>query len=163
MADLQMGYELNQHITTVLNNIITDTGRQIERDNELIWDGFLHQLNNDDWAAMFAAFDDLVTKKDIFLTPHQQRKFQDAYTTFKRDKDLRPKCMDIRTKFKSTKDLAWAMIMIIREVVNASNGVNIPNVDSGLKPKNTSSEKELKTYRREYNITVIERLFEITP
>lgn len=151
MANSKDGQILIEHITDVLNNIITTTGRQIDRDEAAIWDGFLHQLNNDEWESMFMAFKELVAKHNIFLSHHQQRKFDDAYTTFKRDSLKRERCMDIRNKFMNTKNLAWGMIMTIREVVNQANKVDIPNVDA---PKQaTTKTVTTKGNKRVINIS----------
>lgn len=160
MAKIEVGNELCEYITGVLNNIITTTGKQIAKDNKEIWDGFLHKVDNEDWAAMFEAFKHKLANSDQFLSQHQQDKFDRAYTTFKRDSQLRERCMDIRTQHKNTKDLAWAMIHVIREVWNADKGIDIPNVDQPQKatPK---TARQIKEYRREINITIQERLFEI--
>lgn len=154
-----IGNELCELITDLLNNIITGTGQQIKKDNKEIWDGFLHIIGNDEWAAMFEAFKQKVSDLDLVLRPDQQQKFETAYTTFQRDRHLRERCMDIRTKHKNTKELAWAMIMTIREVWNKSQGRDIPNVDT--RPPEPKTPKEIKQYRREINITIQERLFEI--
>lgn len=151
-----IGEQLCEHITDTLNDIIKNTG-QIKKDNKEIWDGFLHQVTNDEWAAMFEAFKQKVSDEDIALRPDQQDKFERAYTTFQRDRHLRERCMDIRHKHKNTKDLAWAMIMTIREVWNKSKGIDIPNVDKEPPP---ITPKEIKKYRREINITIQEKLFE---
>lgn len=157
---LQLGQELCAHITTVLNDIITTTGQQIQKDNKQIWDGFLHQVTNDEWSAMFKAFKHEVEANDICLRPDQVHKFDSAYTTFKRDSQLRERCMDVRTRHKNTKDLAWGMIMTIREIWNKKQGIDIPNVDTTVQslPK---TPYERRKYRREYNITIQETLFEI--
>jgi hypothetical protein len=159
MTELETGNLLCEHITEVLNRIITTTGEQIQKDNKEIWDGFLHQLNNDEWAAMFLAFKTLVDRENLSLRPDQQRKFDAAYTTFKRDSLLRERCMDIRNRAKNTKDLAWAMIMTIREVWNFSKGLDIPNVNTKLPEPETAYEK--RKYRREINIQIQETLFEL--
>lgn len=130
MANSQDGLILLEHITTVLNNLITSKGKQIDRDEKVIWDDFLHQLTNDEWESMFMAFKQLVDKHSIILTNHQDRKFSEAYTTFQKDKHKREKCLDILNKFMNTRSLAWGMIMVIREVVNQANKVDIPNVDA---------------------------------
>lgn len=129
MANTQDGNLLCEHITQVLNNIITTTGQQIDKDEPKIWDDFLHQLTNDEWESMFMAFKHMVDKHSILLTHHQQRKFDEAYATFQKDKNKRARCMDIRNRFMNTKTLAWGMIMTVREVVNQANKQHIPNVD----------------------------------
>ena len=130
MASVQDGVLLMDHITDILNDLITSTGKQIDRNEKIIWDGFLHQVLNDEWESMFMAFKELVAKNNIFLTHHQQRKFDEAYLTFQKDKVKRERCMDIRNRFMNTKELAWSMIMTIREVNNLSKGRDIPNVDA---------------------------------
>jgi hypothetical protein len=135
MANTQDGLILCEHITQVLNDIITKTGKQIDKDEPKIWDDFLHEINNDEWESMFMAFKTMIEQHKIHLTHHQQRKFDEAYITFQKDKLKRERCMDIRNRFMNTKTLAWGMIMTIREVVNQVNKVDIPNVDKPLVPQ----------------------------
>jgi len=135
MANTQDGLILCEHITQVLNDIITKTGKQIDKDEPAIWDGFLHQLTNDEWESMFTAFKVLIEQHKIHLTHHQQRKFDEAWITFQKDKHKRERCMDIRNKFMNTKTLAWGMIMTIREVQNQVNKKDIPNVDKPVVPQ----------------------------
>lgn len=164
MADKQAGYEICQYITDTLNNLITSTGKQIDRNEKAIWDGFLHKASNEDWDDMFAAFKDVIDTKGIHLTQHQQLKFDEAYTTFKRDRHHRERCMDVEVKFKSTKKLAWAMIMTIREVFNEVNKVSIPNQDSNvtiIKSKGKQQRIEIRTDKTATHITVFHSLFDL--
>lgn len=157
MANLEQGYELCQHITDTLNNIINKTGRQIDKNEPEIWDGFLHQASNQDWEDMFAAFKHMISNSEVFLENHQQCKFDEAYTTFQRDKNKRERCMDIRNKYKNTKYMAWSMIMIIREVVNAINGVKISNTNSKDIP-----DSKIKQSKHRMSITItFDTLFDV--
>lgn len=149
MANNQDGLILCEYITQILNNIITTTGKQIDKDEPAIWDDFLHQLTNDEWESMFMAFKSLLDKHNILLTHHQQRKFDEAYITFQKDKHKRQRCMDIRNKFMNTKAMSWGMIMTIREIVNQANKQNIPNVDA---PKPPESKPHVPGLRRKINI-----------
>lgn len=160
MATAEDGLILCQHITDVLNNLITSKGQQINRNEPAIWNDFLHQLNNDDWESMFMAFKQTISKSNVLLTHHQQRKFDEAYTTFQKDKHKREKCMDILNKFMNTRTLAWSMIMVIREVMNQVNGVDVPNVDAAKKPE---VKPQTPGQRRRINITIEiwEDLFEV--
>jgi hypothetical protein len=162
MANLQDGQLLCEHITEVLNTLITTTGKQIDKDEPQIWDGFLHQITNDEWESMFMAFKQIVEDHKIHLTHHQQRKFDEAYMTFQKDKVKRERCMDIRNRFMNTKTLAWGMIMTVREVVNASKGQDIPNVD---KPKLPEPKPPQEGKKRRINITakieIWEDLFDV--
>lgn len=160
MANTQDGLLLCEHITDVLNTLITTKHKQIDKDEPAIWDGFLHQLTNDEWESMFMAFKDLVSKHNIFLTPHQQTKFDEAYTTFQKDKLKRERCMDIRNKFMNTKKLAWAMIMTIREVVNQVNNVDIANVDSKPTPVEQPQVKK-RVINISARIEIWEDLFDV--
>jgi hypothetical protein len=162
MANLQDGQLLCEHITGILNNLITKTGKQIDRDEPQIWDGFLHQITNDEWESIFMAFKQIVDDNKILLTHHQQRKFDEAYMTFQKDKVKRERCMDIRNRFMNTKTLAWGMIMTVREVVNQANKVDIPNVD---KPKLPEPPPHKEGKKRRINITakieIWEDLFDV--
>jgi hypothetical protein len=108
------------------------------------------------------AFTHTIDHKRILLTHHQQRKFDEAYATFHKDKLKRERCMDIRNRFMNTKDKAWAMIMVIREIYNQANGKDIPNVDA---PKTPEPPKHQEGKRRKINIhatiEIWEDLFEV--
>lgn len=162
MANTQDGLILCEHITQVLNDIITKTGKQIDKDEPEIWQGFLHQLTNDEWESIFMAFKHLVDEHSIHLTHHQQRKFDEAYMTFQKDKLKRERCMDIRNRFMNTKTLAWGMIMTVREVVNQVYKQDIPNVD---KPREPEPQPQPEGRRRKINITakieIWEDLFDV--
>lgn len=162
MANSADGLLLIDHITDVLNDLIVKTGKQIDKDETVIWDGFLHQLNNDEWASMFLAFKELVSNNNIFLTHHQQRKFDEAYMTFEKDKLKRERCMDIRNRFMNTKQLAWSMIMTIREVYNTVKGRDIPNVDAAPPAvKTVSKAGQRRVINIQAKIEIWEDLFEV--
>lgn len=156
------GALLNQYITDQLNDIILSTGKAIDKDNPKIWQGFLHQLTNDNWASMFEAFKHLVDSKGILLTHHQQQKFDEAYMTFHKDKLKRERCMDIRNRFMNTKTLAWGMIMTIREVYNQANNTAIANQDQQTQPE---AKPQAPGRRRKINvhatIEIWEDLFDV--
>ena len=162
MANAQDGLILCQHITDILNNIIISTGKQIDKNEKSIWDDFLHQINNDEWESMFMGFKETVAKHRVFLTHHQQRKFDEAYTTFQKDKHKRERCMDIRNKFMNTKDTAWAMIMVIREITNQATGIDIPNVDAPKKPEPVKPQAgKRRVINIQAKIEIWEDLFEV--
>ena len=162
MASVQDGVLLMDHITDILNDLITSTGKQIDRDEKIIWDGFLHQVLNDEWESMFMAFKELVAKNNIFLTHHQQRKFDEAYLVFQKDKVKRERCMDIRNRFMNTKELAWSMIMTIREVNNLSKGRDIPNVDAAKpQPKPVTKPGQRRKINIHATIEIWEDLFDV--
>jgi hypothetical protein len=162
MANVNDGMVLCEHISDVLNTLIKNKGTQIRKDESVIWDEFLHVINNQEWADMFAAFEQVIETHKIFLTEHQERKYQEAKSQFTRDQYKRERCMDIRNRFMNTKDKAWAMIMVIREVFNDKNNRNIPNVDRE-KPKPQPVTQPGK--RRRINVTatieIWEDLFEV--
>lgn len=162
MANAQDGLILLEHITGVLNNLIIKSGKQIDRDEKAIWDDFLHQLTNDEWESMFMAFKELVSKHGIFLSHHQQRKYDEAYTTFQKDKHKREKCLDILNKFMNTRTLAWGMIMVIREVVNQANKVDVPNVDAPktVQTKTTTKNGQKRVINISARIEIWEDLFQ---
>jgi hypothetical protein len=157
MANIPAGHALNQHITDVLNDIIITTKHKIDRDEPKIWQDFLHQLSNEDWEDMFAAFEELLDTSDVLLTNYQSRKYQEARQTFNLDKLRRERCMDVRTKFMNTKEKAWSMIMVIREYYNACQGVNIPNQDS-IEPASAKAKGKYK--KIEVTIKIFEELFD---
>jgi len=161
MANLKQGYELNQYITDVLNNLIETTGHQIQRDEPKIWAEFLHVLDNDNWSDMFAAFKDCLDNNNIFLNALQERRYDEALKTFERDSQLRESCMDILTQAKNTRKLAWGMIMTIREVTNEKNKINIPNVDNAVKTTKPVKGIEIEKTKEYTKIIIFNDLFDI--
>jgi hypothetical protein len=155
--DLPTGHALNQHITDVLNDIIISTKRQIDRDEKKIWHGFLHELSNEDWENMFAAFEDLMKTSPNLLTNYQSRKYEEARQIFNIDKNRRERCMDVRNKFMNTREKAWSMIMVIREYYNSCQGKNIPNQDT-VEPSTKIAKDKYK--KIEITVKIFEDLFD---
>lgn len=160
MANISQGNELNQYITDTLNGLITSTGRQIDKNERVIWDEFLHILDNNNWADMFEAFKKVLETENIFLNSIQERRYTEARTTFERDSQLRDRCMDILNKAKNTRVLAWGMIMVIREVYNEKNKINIPNVDRAVKTVKSTKGIEVEKTKEYTRITIFNDLFE---
>lgn len=160
MANLTQGNDLNQYITDTLNNLITSTGQQINKNERVIWDEFLHIIDNDNWADMFAAFKDTLDHHDIFLNSIQERRYREALATFERDSKLRERCMDVLTKAKNTRTLAWGMIMTVREVYNEKNKITIPNQDRAVKTVKSTKGIEIERTKEYTRVTIFNDLFD---
>jgi len=128
---LDPGRILINEITQVLNDIILSTGKTIPLNNSTIWDQYLHKWTNQDWADMLDAFIDMCDKRPDLAKPFHQQACETAVMIMHKNSLLKnePRILDS----KANKKTAWKMIMAMRELSNAHNGINIPNEDMPLR------------------------------
>jgi hypothetical protein len=120
--ELEQGLDHWHSIAQCLNDEIRKSG-EIAIDNRRIWDGYLHRWNNDDWAMILIAFDQLMTDHPNLVKPFHRDAFETAKGVYLDHCDDHARCLDTR----QTKRHAWRMIMSLREVWNAVNNINLPN------------------------------------
>lgn len=113
-------------ITQYLNEIIRATGKQIDINNHALWDKYFHTWTNQDWDIMLSALESLVETTPDLFKPWHKRNIQEARSAWHAQKNKSDRILDS----KKHKRKAWACVMTIREVVNAINGVDIPNEDA---------------------------------
>jgi len=102
-------------------------GKDIERDNDTIWGGFLHRLTNDDWLDILTVFPMIVKEHHVFLKTYQENGLKRTCETLERYWDI-PRCLDIKNGRMDNKKIQWQMIMIIREVYEIINNIKYPKV-----------------------------------
>lgn len=123
MSNIERGMREIEVLTDYLNNTILMTGKPIERDNHSLWKRFFHHYNNTDWDNMLTAMELIKDNyPDAFKIFHKQA-LSDA-------RDVLASAGSEHTRILDTgpyKTKAWRVAMAIREVVNAVNGVDIPN------------------------------------
>jgi hypothetical protein len=154
MANLDRGIDLWESMANTLNQIVLDTGK-IERDNPTIWQGYLHQWNNEEWEDIFYAVNTVKSIHPDAFTDFNERKLVEATAVFKRAKMLHLRCMDR----KSTKTYAWSTIMLMREVWNTIHQQHIPFTDTKKKPKKPI---EVTSDDEKTVITIFHQLFTVT-
>ena len=123
MANIERGMRELEILTDYLNDVILKTGKAIERDNHDLWKKFFHHYNNQDWDNMLSALE-LIREHypDAFERFHSQAML-DAREALATEGSEHRRVLDTRPH----KTKAWRTAMAIREVLNAVNGVSIPN------------------------------------
>ena len=112
-------------ITDLLNGIITDTGKAIDIDNQMIWKGFLHQREDDKefWEDTIQAMEMLERECRAKFKGFNHEALWGAREALDTNKSKHPRCMDQAPN----KGKTWKLIMSIREVINAINDLDLPN------------------------------------
>ena len=137
-----------QHIDNIcdhLNTVITQTGKQLDKNDATLWGEYLHKWKNDDWRSVFLAFDHVCDRAGIFLDEDQQRAIDNARFNLKMYSKHTERAMDIRRgttmarKLKTyTQGNTWHALMVIRDVYSEVIGDGIRNEDQQPKtPGNT--------------------------
>jgi hypothetical protein len=141
---MQNGIDKFQHIAKVqVDWRMTNGGKDIERDNTAIWDGFLHRLTNDDWFDILCVFPMITKEHHVFLRSYQDNGYERCCKTLERYWDT-PRCLDIKNSRMDNKRIQWQMIMIIREVYETINNTQYPKVpQSTAVPKSAHKFNEL--------------------
>lgn len=127
-ANIVNGIKNCEMITEMLNGIIRESGR-IDINNKTIWQGFLHQpeVDNEFWEDTLTALEALMDHAPYAWSVVNKGQIWDARSAFDQNKHLHHRCLDAKIGGKSLKGFAWKTIMTTREVINAINGVDLPN------------------------------------
>lgn len=152
MADYERGIDLWEQLTDTLNNEITTTGKKIDINNKTIWNQWLHQLNNQDWEDMLAAFAECYQEDNSIAANYHINNIERARSTLLRG-DPNKRVLDQ----KINKKLAWATMMTLRETLNKIRGITVPNEDRKQTKRKTDVEHTAEYTR----VTVWHNLFEI--
>lgn len=127
-SPLEQGLDRWEEIATTLNSIIKREG-EIDINNEIIWKGFLHRWENQDWELALTAVATLMEEHPGLFRKYHIDAFRDAAGTLVKHMDTTDRVLDKRM-FKKT---AWKMIMTMREVWNNAQGNYVPNDKSARK------------------------------
>jgi hypothetical protein len=125
---LQQGIELWRGLSESLNAIIEDSG-EIDINNELIWKGYLHSWDNQDWTKALLAIEALFEEHPEFFRGNNE----DAFLTAKEILIKNNNKIDRILDRKANKRHAWRMIMTMRELWNAANDIFLPNSKDSIK------------------------------
>lgn len=155
MANIAKGIDSIGDIAETLNNIITSTGKKIERDNPVIWDGYLHRWDNEDWENMLAAYDAIEQSAPDKIRAWHKTNALKAKTALKKYKNSSDRALDK----KCNKPAAWAMIQSFREIWNSLHDINIPNED--YKAKRTLPKVVVNQTQEATHITIFHQLFDV--
>jgi hypothetical protein len=126
--NLERGVELWGSLAELLNDIILHTGKQIQKDNKAIWDGFLHKWSNQDWMTALEAVAHLAQTHPEVFHKGQKETIGEAVKTLLKGSPYYERVMDR----KMNKSIEWRTIMVMRELWNQARAVDIPNEDSEI-------------------------------
>ena len=122
MANLVRGCEIWEALAKDLNGIIRTSG-QIQIDNHHIWNTWLHQLQNEDWADMILMAQAAIREMPSCAQTFHKSKLYEALDALQNESDQRDRVLDR----KEHKGKAWAAMMALREVYNNIEEIDCPN------------------------------------
>jgi len=121
MTELESGVDLWDNIATQLNDIIKLDG-ELHIDDARIWDQYLHKWQNEEWMLLVQAAYKLYEQHPDLFKPFHKRALEDTILALSNSKG-NTRILDTQRN----KKIEWKMIMMLREVWNAAQGVYIAN------------------------------------
>ena len=115
-------------IAEMLNTEIRKNG-EIQINNSVIWDGYLHQMHNEDWRGVLETMNTLYQQHPQLFTMQNAEAIQDGLELLNKFDQYYDRVMDMRNRHVSAKKTAWKCIMCIREVWNQATDEYLPNTD----------------------------------
>ncbi len=115
-------------IAEMLNTEIRKNG-EIQINNSIIWDGYLHQMHNEDWRGVLETMNTLYQQHPQLFTMQNADAIQDGLELLNKFDQYYDRVMDMRNRHVSAKKIAWKCIMCIREVWNQATDEYLPNSD----------------------------------
>lgn len=129
--EITAGDVIINEVAAYLNDIILSTGKQIDINNHELWNTYLHSWTNEDWADMLSEFADMCDRKPELVKPWHSAALETAVMIMHKNNITVGKERILDTK--ANKKYAWRMIMAMRELSNAYNGIDVPNEDMPLR------------------------------
>lgn len=121
MTDLERGIERWAEASKFLNQIVQEQGT-IEINNHSIWNGILHDWDNEDWRLVLEAVGDLLVNHKGFFRPHHKEAFMNATKVLMDRGHEHGRILDT----KPYKGVEWRMLMTLRELWNMCNDQYLP-------------------------------------
>lgn len=125
---LETSIAVIEAIAEMLNTEIRKTG-EIQINNSTIWDGYLHQMHNEDWRGILETMNNLAGQHPELFTLQNLEAIRDGIALLDKFDQYYDRVMDMRNRHVSAKKTAWKCIMSIREVYCKANGIYLPNSD----------------------------------
>jgi len=122
----ELSVAIMRHIQKTLNNIIESTG-EIQINNKTIWDGYLHQMDNEVWRGILETMNLLSKQHPELFTLYQLVAIGEGLAALDKYEDYYDKVLNMKTKVISNKGIAWKCFMTVREVMNKACDIDIPN------------------------------------
>jgi hypothetical protein len=115
-------------IAEMLNTEIRKTG-EIKINNPVIWEGYLHQMHNEDWRGVLTTMNELAEGCPQLFTISNLQAIRDGIELLDKFDQYYDRVMDMRNRHVSAKKTAWKCIMSMREVYCKARGIYLPNSD----------------------------------
>lgn len=120
-SSLERGLDRWQEAADFLNGIVIDKGT-IDINNQGIWQGILHDWDNEDWILVLEAVGELYqSHRGFFKTYHKDALLNSTKILMDRGSD-HPRILDT----KPYKGVEWRMLMTLRELWNSCQDQYIP-------------------------------------
>ena len=113
-------------IAEMLNTEIRKNG-EIQINNSIIWDGYLHQMHNEDWRGILETMHTLYQQQPQLFSMQNVSAIDDGIALLDKFDQYYDRVMDMKNRHVSAKKTAWKCIMAIREVWNQAVGEYLPN------------------------------------
>ena len=113
-------------IAEMLNTEIRKNG-EIQINNSIIWDGYLHQMHNEDWRGILETMHTLYQQQPQLFSMQNVSAIDDGIALLDKFDQYYDRVMDMKNRHVSAKKTAWKCIMAIREVWNSATGEYLPN------------------------------------
>jgi len=122
---LEEGVKHWSDMAKALNEEILEHG-EIQKNNKTIWDNYLHQWTNWEYATVLGVMRDLMDSNPEYFRGNHESAILTAETVLMRNwESEKDRVLDQR-RFK---EVAWKLIMTMREVWNRVQGIDLPNSD----------------------------------
>lgn len=131
-TDIEQGLDLWQAFAETQEAIFQAEGC-IQRDDERLWQHYLHEWDNHEWYLVIVAIGELLIRHPEYFETFHVKWIKDAAETLERLGHGHPRVLDTR-QYKHT---AWGLSMTLREVWSAVR------------------------HRREQELTIFQRLWDI--
>lgn len=128
-TNTKLSIEIMYRIKDMLNTEIRKHG-EIQINNSVIWDGFLHKMGNNEWAGILNVLWQLEEQHPSYFSVQHLRALNDATDLMNKYADYYDRVLDMKNRHVDAKRTAWKCIMMIREVWNECVGEYLPNSDS---------------------------------
>ena len=129
MLNTKTSVEVIYHIARMLNNEI-ETNGELQINNSKIWDGYLHQMDNETWTGVLVTLKQLNLDHPKLFKLYHSDAIDDALEAIIKFGDYYDSVLDMRNRHVNHKTLAWKCLMTIREVYNNACNIHLDNSDA---------------------------------
>tara|TARA_R110000782_G_scaffold3275_1_gene12177 strand:- start:22772 stop:23146 length:375 start_codon:yes stop_codon:yes gene_type:complete len=105
------------HMQKTLNGIVAEHG-SISINNKLIWNKYLHQMDNVIWRGVLETLVDLHQQEPEYFDLHQIGAVTQGLETLNKYYDYYDNVLHINKPTMKHRGIAWRCLMVVREVMN---------------------------------------------